>query len=1126
MNVSDERGVCMQDKKSGFSNLFNDSLISNIGNKENNFVVVKHYSTFNIVSEDAKGIMMSFPNINTYYHNFDASEMVETFEPFLNVIKNFYLKYFFGVTIDEFLSEFNIYPLQKSFFKSYIESGSCSRNEPFILGEIDFEKKKMVESVADIILKLSEAHPILVLINNLQLAPKSTILLLDYLFNHENNKNLGVFCAYNDLKTVTPYMQELWNDFIEKLSTSGCIFEGGAYQMSIVDDGASFTFNRKNVFEYLMKLRSMYYALDFEPAQEYMHLIYGKLEIEKVEIDLGCKLDLYILYAKVLVYSGDIPSALLVCDNIKELCDEHPELGGEFDFYNLLGYTNMFSGKLEQAAINAKRCRKVAVDNKDEYKIFQADLLALMVQMSGWHNVFFLTTDTEVSEDFIEHAQEYGYYNHLAYIYIFAFDNDKALFENIKNPEYIEDRLLKFSEGIDLAQNIGNRFLILRGYRKIIMMTSANGYFDITKYYYYKSQDIIGDSDKLQSAGIYNGLGYFNCTTYNFKKANEWYNKALDIYIELGRVDFIGETFYNMALNSILANDFRNAYNYLLVCVRVIKSLRLNDLRVCNIAKIFGLLSLCSVRMGYEYNCILYLDTNKQFLSHLLTKRKDHKVTIDKSYTGNDDEMFLYYYVNGIQMFNSRGYAKALEFFKSAQVHCYNSYGNMFFSLIQLKISMAKTYEKLNQAELEQIEYAEALEYAKKHKYKVMIPLIESMMNHESFEFVPVSLPLKNHSIEQINAIIKEAGANRQYMDMKNQIEFISMWQNIIEINDKTKEELISSACNSFMMNYNLDSLIYIKFGDEKNTILFNNGLVTLDDSNILLLKRYFEKQRSGFVTSKIMKNHKDYSKIMEPFGKEMVCSMVCNPYFMNEKLDSLFVSTIYMKDNWNVSSSKYLLNESEFNIFNLILRQLLTVIEKIENINKISQINYELQKSSVTDYLTGLNNRDGFYGKVDKLIRISASKCNQLSLAILYIDLDNFKFYNDTFGHDVGDLILKEIAAVLKSIAGNEGFATRYGGDEFLITLVNVSRDNALATARMTLDTILAKNSYVSQISAFLGKQISVPREKSVSCSIGVSYSENVESEEDLSQLIKNADEVLYSIKHTTKNDVRIYEG
>ena len=198
--------------------------------------------------------------------------------------------------------------------------------------------------------------------------------------------------------------------------------------------------------------------------------------------------------------------------------------------------------------------------------------------------------------------------------------------------------------------------------------------------------------------------------------------------------------------------------------------------------------------------------------------------------------------------------------------------------------------------------------------------------------------------------------------------------------------------------------------------------------------------------------------------------------------------------------------------------------IDKIEYLDKIKQINTALTQSSFTDYLTGLNNRNGFYDKMHRLIADSQAVGKPLNMAMLYIDLDNFKYYNDTFGHDVGDLVLKEVAEILNNSAGENGFAIRYGGDEFLIVLINSNKEEAMATAKLTLDTILLRNGFASEISILLGKQALIPREKRVSCSVGVSFSPNVHSSHELSDLIKNADSSLYSVKHTTKNAVKFF--
>lgn len=66
--------------------------------------------------------MISYPDINVFYHHFDNNEMVETYEPFLTIIKNLYLKYYYNETLDEFLGEFDIYQLQKSFLNHILKA--------------------------------------------------------------------------------------------------------------------------------------------------------------------------------------------------------------------------------------------------------------------------------------------------------------------------------------------------------------------------------------------------------------------------------------------------------------------------------------------------------------------------------------------------------------------------------------------------------------------------------------------------------------------------------------------------------------------------------------------------------------------------------------------------------------------------------------------------------------------------------------------------------------------------------------------------------------------------------------------------------------------------------------------
>lgn len=92
-------------------------------------------------------------------------------------------------------------------------------------------------------------------------------------------------------------------------------------------------------------------------------------------------------------------------------------------------------------------------------------------------------------------------------------------------------------------------------------------------------------------------------------------------------------------------------------------------------------------------------------------------------------------------------------------------------------------------------------------------------------------------------------------------------------------------------------------------------------------------------------------------------------------------------------------------------------------------------------DHLTGLYNRRAFIEHLDRKIR--ESKLNQ-EFAVLYLDLDRFKYLNDTLGHQAGDELLKKVGERLSTIVGNKGTVYRQGGDEFIIFLNDGTRENA----------------------------------------------------------------------------------
>lgn len=159
-------------------------------------------------------------------------------------------------------------------------------------------------------------------------------------------------------------------------------------------------------------------------------------------------------------------------------------------------------------------------------------------------------------------------------------------------------------------------------------------------------------------------------------------------------------------------------------------------------------------------------------------------------------------------------------------------------------------------------------------------------------------------------------------------------------------------------------------------------------------------------------------------------------------------------------------------------------------------------------DSLTGLYNRLYFEQHLPHCLQAANEYSHRV--ALLFIDLDRFKYLNDTYGHDVGDFALKVIAKDIGSIAVENHLIARIGGDEFVIIMSQVS----------DLDEV--KNYSHKVLSEIIRRRMYKNVEILIGASIGVSlYPDDTE---DMEQLIKYADEAMYTAKKSEKKGIMFY--
>ena len=159
-------------------------------------------------------------------------------------------------------------------------------------------------------------------------------------------------------------------------------------------------------------------------------------------------------------------------------------------------------------------------------------------------------------------------------------------------------------------------------------------------------------------------------------------------------------------------------------------------------------------------------------------------------------------------------------------------------------------------------------------------------------------------------------------------------------------------------------------------------------------------------------------------------------------------------------------------------------------------------------DVLTGLANRVQFEANLKTTIE--SAKRRDTNIALMFIDLDKFKEVNDTYGHGVGDKMLKAVAKRIEQSVRKEDFLARIGGDEFVLILKEINSENDVLTlAKKINDNV--KESLAIENKVFF-----------MSLSIGIAlYPEHADNSEDL---IKYADAAMYEVKEAGRNGFSIY--
>ena len=293
----------------------------------------------------------------------------------------------------------------------------------------------------------------------------------------------------------------------------------------------------------------------------------------------------------------------------------------------------------------------------------------------------------------------------------------------------------------------------------------------------------------------------------------------------------------------------------------------------------------------------------------------------------------------------------------------------------------------------------------------------------------------------------------------------------------------------------------------EKNSIL----IVDDDKANIVYLNHLLSADYMIYTA----RDANEAFRIVEKHRPDLILLDVIMPEMSGYEVISKLKGTEASKDIPVVFITGLSDADDEMKGLNLgaedyIIKPFHDAIVKLRVRNQIKMVNQmrTIERLSMLDQLTGIANRRSFNQQIDKAWRMAVRSRSAVSL--MMIDVDKFKVYNDTYGHQQGDLVLQIIADVLnKSLMRATDFAARWGGEEFAVLLPLTDMSGALPIAEHIRANIEST-------------MIPCPDGTSTVVTVSIGVNSQIPSQNDsMDDFISKADNALYTAKEAGRNRV-----
>lgn len=1005
----------------------------------------------------------------------DAAKDFEPYKPFLSILKSD------DISIDLELLKQMSYSVQTNTFISYFEKGLAElRYDIPLVNEEKYEQKRFIQTIIALLEKYTDKK---YLILNSQCLSSESVELVRKLQN-ASLKSYFVFCfsSFNngmEPSAVFKFEEEIKNNdnYLHLISPLVSVSKDSTDYNLLLDLPID---DQYDVIFRILRNNLMFMMYDqLEEFAMWVSENFGKLDLYEDQ-----RRELCLELARSLIACDLVDEAILYLNNIIDV-----QIDDELHAIALFHLTTAFS--IKKSSILAQKYYTLAEKAFEERQnnVYLALLSILDFNIARANSAEDTVTKYQRC---LKLLSEQGFLNNYISIYISI---PWKLMSDETSRKSIDEGIDK---SLELAKKIDNQHLVSSACHWKGIICSHYGEPDKALEWYDKCNEIrtrIGEIGPILN--IRNGLCYdANCRAM-YNRAYNLVNGIINKLNEMNDVATITDTIKNVGYALFYSRHYKQAYEIFNIITHYLTVFKMDEMLNSSF--------LPSVNDMLMFKSIINFDSGDYIRGRI--NHANIMQNIDS--LSKEDIPFVYLIEAVLHVVDGE-----IDFAEKLFKHCIEE-----FSRIKSKMTHKMVFANYEFAViLQRFKHEQLAEKYMKAGYE--------LAEKAGFNYY-LGFGYDGENLEKGNA-----AAARKYLTVQEYLdgveEFEAINVNLSDLKSKAEKEQLLILLHKRIHDYQF--INKIKTGNTKKlnirqylqSILFDIAEYTLCE------RIYFAIEDNGSYKSYDCIANKKSAPLAQSVWKtlfEQAKKSENAQLVYNEDVGVYFGDCSYSKYTFGiaiVTSDDRPLALDVINTVNIALSSIQSqiVIFKQEEF---------LMIMSSTDQLSKLKNRHAFQECIslesERVRRYQQRKETIIQIAVAFIDLDNFKFYNDTFGHNVGDLLIMSFANLLRETCRKIDFISRYGGDEFVIIMIDTNAEEGKRVFQRLNERLEDHDYFVPDIMELLKLDtIDIPENRRIGFSMGISTNLDTGRCDDLDLVVQNADKALYYSKEHCKGSVSVW--